>query len=80
MNLPSPPHIFKTGDLVRITYEGEAIEGRVLLASANGVSLMLEFDGVLGSFAGMMPVLYVDNEFTELANKKPVYVKPRVLS
>jgi hypothetical protein len=51
--------LFKTGDRVAITLGGQSIAGVVLLASANGRSLMLEFDGVLGGYVGMMPILWV---------------------
>jgi hypothetical protein len=48
---------FKTGDPISIGYGERRIIGRVRLASANGRSLMLEFEGILGGHVGMMPVL-----------------------
>lgn len=53
--------IWKAGDLVQITYRQQTIVGRVILASSNGRSLMLEFEGMLGGFVGRMPVLQADN-------------------
>lgn len=52
------PIVFKTGDPVQIAYRGASIDGVVELASSNGKSLMLRFDGLLGGFAGRMPVLF----------------------
>ena len=50
------------GDFVRLTYGGRTVRAMVLLASSNGASLMLGFDGALspstgGMFVGSMPVL-----------------------
>lgn len=50
--------IWKTGERVRIAYEDRMVTGSVLLASGNGKSLMLEFDALLGGYAGRMPVLW----------------------
>jgi hypothetical protein len=47
----------RTGESVLIEYEGRTLPGSVMLASGNGRSLMLAFDGLLGGHAGMMPVL-----------------------
>lgn len=61
MNAARVP-IWKTGDQARIIYEGRTVLGSVKLASPNGHSLMLEFDAILGGFAGMMPALMDDRE------------------
>lgn len=47
----------KDGDLVRITYKGGQRGAKILIASPNGRSLLLQFDGALGGHVGMMPVL-----------------------
>jgi hypothetical protein len=36
--------MWKTGDDVLIEYDGRTVEGRVILASPNSVSLMLGFE------------------------------------
>lgn len=53
-----PTHVWKTGDAVRITCEGRTVPGIVLLAAANGRSLMLEFEAILAGAVGTMPVLW----------------------
>ena len=64
---------FKRGDFVTVTYCKQNIKAMVLLASPNGRSLMLGFDGALrnasGMFAGSMPVMQDDSgEFFDLMN------------
>lgn len=49
--------ILRTGDQVTITYAGVTVPGRITLASPNGVSLVLGFVGVLGSYVDIMPVM-----------------------
>lgn len=57
----NPPRIFQTGESVTIRYRQKTAAGRVKLASDNGRSLMLEFDAMLGGYAGMMPVLWLED-------------------
>lgn len=45
-----PPHIFRLGDRVRLRHGAEAVEAQVILASATGTGLALEFPERL--FAG----------------------------
>jgi len=46
------------GERLSITFEGQTVEGVVLLASENGRSLVLGFeDTMLGGYGGSMPVL-----------------------
>lgn len=52
--------IFQTGDTVKIQYADESIAGTVILASGNGRSLMLSFDGLIDGHFGTMPVLADD--------------------
>lgn len=53
---------YARGDRVWIECGGLTIAGIVILASENGKSLMLGFDGVLdGKHAGMCPVLRCDD-------------------
>lgn len=49
--------IYKTGDKVTIECDGRTLPGTVMLASSNGISLMLSFDALLDGHAGMMPVV-----------------------
>jgi hypothetical protein len=54
-------HVTATGDRVRISMGGKTMDGVVTLASRNGKSLVLEFDGALGGegiYCGMMPVTW----------------------
>ncbi|KNA31028.1 hypothetical protein ADU20_27280 [Burkholderia pseudomallei] len=53
---------YARGDWVWIEYGGLTVAGMVILASENGKSLMLGFDGVLGAeHDGMCPVLRCDD-------------------
>ena len=47
---------FGSGDEVTITYFRRTIDGVVKQASPDGKSLLLSFEGILGGFAGLMPV------------------------
>jgi hypothetical protein len=51
---------FRTGERVRIKCNGRHVAGEVLLASGNGVSLMLSFDAMLEGHVGLMPVIRDD--------------------
>jgi len=75
---PDAPHVFKTGDALRIEYGGRIVEGRVKLASPNGVSLMLEYEALLGGYAGQMPVLYSHTKkgFFDILVREPVTLTP----
>jgi hypothetical protein len=48
---------FKKGDDVLITCDGRTVQGKIEIASPNGVSLMVSFDAMLHGHAGMMPLL-----------------------
>lgn len=62
-----------TGDAVEIVYGDHVVRGWVKLASGNGLSLMLEFEAVLGGFVGMMPVLLDDDGvYRDLFRRWPV--------
>lgn len=70
---------FQAGDRVRITCAGQTIEGDVALASNNGRSLMLTFNGVLGKkHAYAMPVLDLDDAgFRSILTDEPVTITKR---
>src|SRR5688572_3537024 len=55
--------VYKKGQHVKIEMQGRSVDAIVTIASPNGVSLMVSFDGVLGGvegglYVGMMPILY----------------------
>lgn len=56
-----PAKILRTGDAVQIACDGRRLPGTVILASPNGVSLMLGFEAILDGHLGMMPVLRGDD-------------------
>jgi hypothetical protein len=76
----------KLGEAVLLTFGGQTISARVALASPNGRSLMLSFDGVLlardeddqlaGAYFGFMPVVQDDaGGYRDLINGEPVTVR-----
>jgi len=75
-----PP--FQRGDFVRVTAHGHTKDAMVGLASPNGRSLMLLFDGGLffkdgSGYVGSMPVLQEDDgTYRELINGTIVNVEP----
>ena len=66
----------RTGSHVLIIYEGREIEGHVRIASENQRSLALVFDGMLGGYVGMMPVVDNGDGYRDLVEGKPVEVRP----
>ena len=69
----------RKGDVVQVTYEGRTVEATVLLASSNGRSLFLEFDALLGGYAGTMPVLQDGTQphrYRDLVTGRRVEVQP----
>lgn len=74
------PHL-ATGDGVRLTYEGRTVEAVVGLASPNGKSLALLFDGALhnskGMFVGQIPLLWHDDagEFRDIVDHRPAKIE-----
>lgn len=71
----------KRGDFVCITYAGQTKRAMVMLASPNGRSLMLGFEGYLftsdgGAFVGMIPVLQDDcGVYRDLASGDAVTIE-----
>lgn len=67
------PTEWRSGDAVMITCDGETIEGTILLASPNSVSLMLGFEAILAEHVGMMPVLrHKDGVYRSIVNRTEV--------
>lgn len=76
---------FHRGQYVVITYGTQTVTAMVLLASPNGKSLMLGFDGALvpshgeGLYPGSMAVLMDDDGvYRDLLNNEPVQVVPQM--
>lgn len=51
----------KRGDLISLTYGDQTVQAFVGLASPNGRSLIVFFDGMLGSYLGAMPLFCEDD-------------------
>jgi hypothetical protein len=68
---------FKTGDRVVVTFANQTSAAVVVLASANGRSLMLAFDAMLGGYVGMMPILWRENrhQFADLIQDRKVEIQ-----
>jgi hypothetical protein len=70
-----PTRIWKTGEACQITCGGRTVEGRIELASSNGISLALTFEGVLdpggdlGGYAGGMAVMWNGQSFQDWAGR-----------
>jgi hypothetical protein len=63
------------GAFVEVTAEGRTVRAMVILASPNGRSLMLMFDGMLGGYAGTLP-LFLDDDgiYRGLVDQMPVTI------
>jgi hypothetical protein len=69
--------MWKTGDDVLIECAGQTVPGRVVLASPNSVSLMLDFEAILDGHVGMMPVLrHDDGIYRSIVTQIAVSLKP----
>lgn len=65
------------GDWVNIECDGHESRAMILLASENGKSLMVGFDGMLGGHFGMMPVLHCeDGAYRSIVTGAEVRIKP----
>ena len=63
----------KRGDFVTVRHGDRVVRAMILLASENGHSLMLGFEGTLaigdGFYLGMLPVLkHIDGTYRDLMN------------
>jgi len=68
--------VWKTGERMVLRVGTKTVIGYVRLASPNGVSLFLEFEGMLAGHLGGMPVIWVpeDGRFETLLGGSPVYL------
>jgi len=72
--------ILQRGDKVRFQFQGRTIDAMVILASVNGRSLILSFEGLVSGYVGMMPVVWEDDfmRFVDLIHHDTVrLVQPR---
>jgi hypothetical protein len=65
---------FQGREAVRITFRGKTVSGEVLLASANGLSLMLVLDEYLGTYINLMPLLWIEDGYVDLLQAEPVTI------
>ncbi len=69
----------KAGDRVTLTGSQGTYTGVILLASANGLSLMIELDdgftSASGVYVNMIPLLQVNGVYRELLGGEPVEVE-----
>ncbi len=68
------PRIWKTGERCTITCAGRTVEGTIVLASGNGLSIMLSFDAILSGHVGAMPLMWDQDarEFRSIVNGESV--------
>ena len=55
-----------------VTFRGTSVLAEVLLESADGMSLVIRFDGILGPYNRMMPLVWVGDGYRDL--KEGIYV------
>jgi hypothetical protein len=68
--------MFLKGDPVILEMEGREVRAIVAMASANGKSLLLEFDANLGGYMGFIPLLHDGHGYRDLIRDLPVEVIP----
>jgi hypothetical protein len=68
------------GDAIEVTCEGRTVEGEVIMASANSLSLMIGFEAMLGGHVGMMPVMMRDaHNGSSIIDGTEVTIRKRVM-
>ena len=68
--------VFRAGERVRISYNGETAEGEIFLTASNGLSMTLTFDKYLGGYMKLMPVLWINDHYVDLLLAEPVEIMP----
>ncbi|MGD0106771.1 MAG: hypothetical protein ABSC06_22440 [Rhodopila sp.] len=66
---------FQRGQTVRLTCGETTLDARVVLVSANGVSMALTFDGMIAGHAGRMAVLWFGSGYRSVIGDHPVSVE-----
>jgi hypothetical protein len=56
--MTQPIIVFQKHDQIVIQCDGRTLPGFVVMASPNGVSLMIAFEAMLDGHVGMMPVMW----------------------
>lgn len=69
MDSDTPPIIFKSGDNITLRYGSEAVLAAVVMASANGRSLAVAFDGWFDGLCGSMPLLYANGSWRSIVSQ-----------
>jgi hypothetical protein len=64
----------KRGDFVEVDSGADVIRAMVTLASPNGRSIMLMFDGMIGGFLGMCPASLEDDGQWRAINGMPLTI------
>ena len=67
---------FQRGNRVLVTYQGRTVRAYVFTASDNGLSLMLLLDSHLGMYDLLMPVIWLEDGYTDLLNAQEVNIQP----
>lgn len=69
---------WKTGDVIWVTCKGREVEGAVVLASPNAVSLFIEMDAILDGHVGQMPIMRGDDGiYRSIVNNVEVHLRKR---
>ena len=55
-------HLFRLDDLCTATLGGRFVPARVILASKSGISLGIQFEGILGGYLDIIPVLWSEEQ------------------
>jgi hypothetical protein len=69
------PLSLKKGDKVMLRVRKGNYEAQVFMASKNGVSLFLAFDGILLGYVEQIPVLWQDGEYRDLFTHTLIEIK-----
>jgi hypothetical protein len=76
--LRTMPETYKTGDAVTVECDGRIVEGEVIRASPNSVSLMLGFEAILAGHVGTIPVFRGDDGiYRSIVNEAVVRIVAR---
>lgn len=72
---------YAKGDAIEVSCNGRTVAGTVILASDNGISLLIEFEALLGGHLGKMPVTMIDgtNGYSIIDGTEVTIVRKRVL-
>lgn len=63
---------FVDGTHLLVTFRGTSVLAEVFLESADGMSVVIRFDGILGPYNRMMPLVWVGDGYRD--RKEGIYV------